>query len=118
HWCVAGDQRRLLHDYGYWYAPDGRSPEQQQKFEQVEVKPQALEWIFNRACGVKFRVSADNLTLGLEASPEFKANIAAQARQYCIALPVRPARFVLALSHFFGTGDVLRPDLYKVTDLQ
>ena len=24
HWCIAGSARRKLHDYGYWYAPDGR----------------------------------------------------------------------------------------------
>lgn len=22
HWCIAGPQRRLLEDYGYWYHPD------------------------------------------------------------------------------------------------
>lgn len=83
HWCVAGEQRRLQHDYGYWYAPDGRTPEQQQAFEQVEVKPQALEWMFSRACGVPFRVSADNLDAGLGASLEFKQAIVAQAHGYC-----------------------------------
>ena len=43
HWLVAGPERRLLPDWGYWYAPDGRDAEQQHRFEQVEVKPQALE---------------------------------------------------------------------------
>jgi|SRR5690554_806086 len=62
HWCVAGPARRQLEDYGYWYAPDGRTPEQQRQFEQVEVHPQALELIFSAACGHEFRVSADNLT--------------------------------------------------------
>ncbi|SRR5690554_795945 len=61
HWCVAGAARRQLEDYGYWYAPDGRSPEQQRQFEQVEIHPQALELIFSAACGHEFRVSADNL---------------------------------------------------------
>jgi len=44
HWCIAGRVRRLQQDYGYWYAPDGRSVEQQAQFELLEVKPQALEW--------------------------------------------------------------------------
>lgn len=61
HWCLAGEQRRLLLDYGYWYAPDGRSAEQQRQFEQVEVKPQAIEMAFSRAAGIKFNVSCDNL---------------------------------------------------------
>ncbi len=61
HWCIAQKQRRLLPDLGYWYAPDGRNAEQQKAFEQVEIKPQALEWLFTRACLQKFNVSIDNL---------------------------------------------------------
>ncbi len=49
-------------DLGYWYAPDGRTHEQQALFEQVEIKPQAIEWLFAQAFGRKFRVSLDNLT--------------------------------------------------------
>ncbi len=29
HWCVAGPERRLLEDFGYWYEPMG----EQQKFK-------------------------------------------------------------------------------------
>lgn len=61
HWCIAGRQRRQQDDYGYWYAPDGRTPEQQRQFEQVEVRPQALEQCFTWACGRSFIVSVDNL---------------------------------------------------------
>ena len=61
HWCIAGAERRLQVDFGYWYAPDGRSGAQQQAFEAVESKPQALEWYFAKACGYRFRVSVDNL---------------------------------------------------------
>lgn len=61
HWCVAGPERRLLEDFGYWYIPDGRNLKQQQAFEKVEVKPQAIEWILCRSAGFKFRVSSDNL---------------------------------------------------------
>ncbi|WP_459782603.1 elongation factor P hydroxylase, partial [Photobacterium sp. R1] len=35
HWCIAGPERRLKEDYGYWYLPDGRDTEQQAVFEQV-----------------------------------------------------------------------------------
>ncbi len=118
HWCVAGEERRKLPDYGYWYAPDGRSPEQQAEFERVEIKPQALEWLFSKACGAPFRVSADNLNSGLGASAEFKSNIAAQARLYCTALPYRPARFVATLSDFYVTVNVLQPELYSVAELR
>jgi len=61
HWCIAGKQRRLLEDYGYWYCPDGRDVKQQTEFEKVEVKPQAIEWAFSCASGKPFAVSTDNL---------------------------------------------------------
>ncbi|HEY7884010.1 MAG TPA: elongation factor P hydroxylase, partial [Cellvibrionaceae bacterium] len=83
HWCVAGRARRQLEDYGYWYAPDGRSLCQQQEFERVEVRPQALEWLFAEAVGLRFRVSADNLAAGLGASHRFKEAIHAQVLDFC-----------------------------------
>ena len=61
HWCIAGERRRQQLDYGYWYEPDGRNTEQQWLFERVEAKPQALEWLFTKACGKGFQVSIDNL---------------------------------------------------------
>ncbi|MGF1689533.1 elongation factor P hydroxylase [Photobacterium japonica] len=61
HWCIAGPARRLLEDYGYWYEPDGRSEQVQAEFENVEVKPQAVEWILAASCGFCFQVSCDNL---------------------------------------------------------
>lgn len=61
HWCLAGSKRRGLEDYGYWYAPDGRSRSQQRDFERVEARPQAIEWILSEACGFSFHLSADNL---------------------------------------------------------
>src|SRR5690625_4703961 len=62
HWCIAGSQRRQLEDYGYWYRPDGRTPEEQREFERVEAHPQALEWAFSLAADFSFNVSADNLS--------------------------------------------------------
>lgn len=52
HWCIAGEKRRQLDDYGYWYAADGRTAQQQQEFFQVEQKPQALEWAFALAANL------------------------------------------------------------------
>lgn len=114
HWCVAGPERRLEEDYGYWYAPDGRSAQQQQIFEQVEVKPQALEWIFSTAAGSPFRVSADNLAQGLGPSPAFKRAIVSQAQDYCrTGLAERPARFVRALTDYYRCVNPLNEDLYS-----
>ena len=99
HWTLAGPERRSKVDYGYWYAPDGRSSEQQHLFEQVEIKPQAIEWIFSLAAGLKFRVSADNLDAQLGASQAFKTSIWQQACDYLEQgnLPPRAALFVSAL---------------------
>lgn len=61
HWCTAGVTRRKIDDYGYWYAADGRSQEQQDEFFKVEVVPQTYEWAFSLACGIEFEASVDNL---------------------------------------------------------
>lgn len=105
HWCVAGAERRLLPDFGYWYAPDGRDAEQQRTFEQVEVRPQALEWIFCVAADHPFRVSLDNLS-GEETDPApFQRAVHGQVLAYFAAgLPERPARFVKALTQFYRSG--------------
>ncbi|PML40230.1 elongation factor P hydroxylase [Vibrio breoganii] len=61
HWCVAGPERRLMEDFGYWYEPDGRDANTQAKFEKVEIRPQAYEWILSQSAGFRFQVSCDNL---------------------------------------------------------
>jgi elongation factor P hydroxylase len=72
HWCIASAGRRRRDDYGYWYAPDGRSREQQQRFFRVEIKPQAIEKHFCMALGIPFAVSVDNLgNPALEGVSEF-----------------------------------------------
>lgn len=87
HWCVAGDARRQLPDFGYWYAPDGRTEAQQQAFERVEIKPQALECIFTLACGRHFQVSQDNLFANFDTSNStFASDVYQQVESY-IAKP-------------------------------
>ncbi len=114
HWCVAGKERRQQEDYGYWYAPDGRSAAEQSLFERVEVKPQALEWIFHVACKRRFRVSADNLEAGLGASKAFKQAIYAQVQAYCRnGLGERPLQFTMALAGFYGVKNPLQASLYR-----
>lgn len=83
HWCVAGKERRLLEDFGYWYQPDGRTAEQQAEFEKVEVKPQAFEWIFSRSAGFKFHFSADNLNGDCNGpTVEFQQAVLQQIQSY------------------------------------
>lgn len=107
HWCIAGDYRRTLADYGYWYCPDGRSEEQQRAFEQVEVKPQALEWLFSVASRSRFHISVDNLE-GCGATDEegFRRSVFQQACRYLDqSLPTRAGMFLATLKTFYGTTD-------------
>lgn len=104
HWCIAGRSRRLQLDFGYWYKPDGRSTAEQRLFEQVEVKPQALEWIFSEAAQHRFHFSADNLNGNEGPSSDFKHAVWQQVGEFLSAgLPKRAGMFCLALRQHFQT---------------
>lgn len=83
HWCLASERQLQLKDWGHWYVPDGRNVVQQQRFQEVEARVQALEWILSRAAGRPFRESSDNL--GGEACElqAFRRSIHQQVSQYC-----------------------------------
>ncbi|BFM48335.1 elongation factor P hydroxylase [Marinomonas sp. THO17] len=104
HWCIAGAKRRQLEDYGYWYETDSRNLTQQAEFEQVEVKPQAVECILHWSAGMPFNVSVDNLAYpDYDASP-FRKAVMQQVESYIENknLPYRAeiyARFLLAKRH-------------------
>jgi len=120
HWCIAGKARRQQLDYGYWYCPDGRSAEQQALFESVEVRPQALEWIFSRAAGSPFHLSLDNLSG--EASGDynrFRHRVWQQAHDYLDqGLPARAGRFLEALLDFYQRRPVFSPALFSLESLK
>lgn len=104
HWCVAGEQRRLLVDFGYWYKPDGRTAEEQAEFEKVEIKPQALEWLLSEAAGHKFHFSADNLGANMGASDTFKNAVQQQVKHYLAeGIPSRARALIEAFQAFYGT---------------
>lgn len=107
HWCIAGEKRRLLEDYGYWYCPDGRDAGQQKAFEQVEIKPQAVEWALTLSAGRQFRVSTDNLN-GAEPDREaFTAAVHAQLVQYTrTGFPPRAGMLMTVLQAHFKTAPV------------
>lgn len=81
HWCVAGAERRLLEDFGYWYKPDGRTVQEQAEFERVEITPQAYEWMLTLSAGREFHFSADNLSLNVGPSTHFKNAVRAKVTQ-------------------------------------
>lgn len=102
HWCLAGAKRRLQEDYGYWYCPDGRDALQQAAFEQVEVKPQAIEWWLALATGRSFRTSTDNLNGTPTDNQPFRQAVQRQAARYLTdGLPARAHEAVKQLCDQF-----------------
>ena len=122
HWCIAGPSRRQLSDFGYWYSPQERGVAEQRDFENVEVKPQALEWFFARACGFRFQVSADNLELAQQGQLDtagFQQRVVAQARLWQQSgLPQRARIFYRALRAEFETDTALRDLRFTLNELQ
>lgn len=108
HWCIAGKARRELVDFGYWYCPDGRDAQTQSQFEDVEVKPQALDWLFCVAAGYPFNVSCDNLEGDFEPDRVvFQRRVHAQVMEYLTnGIPERPARFIKALQNYYHTPEL------------
>lgn len=118
HWLVAGEARRKLEDFGYWYEPDGRSAERQREFEQVEVKPQAIEWILATAANFRYFASSDNLTGNVGDNSAFKQAVYQQVKHYAEhGLPKRAEQLRQALALFYGTEnriDLARFDLSRI----
>lgn len=103
HWCLAGAERRLKEDYDYWYCPDGRDAGQQAAFEQVEVKPQAIEWWLASVTGRPFRTSTDNLKGTPTDNRPFRQAVQHQAERYLLdGLPARANVAVKRLCDRFG----------------
>lgn len=118
HWLIAGKERRAVEDYGYWYNPDGRTAEQQILFQQVEIKPQALEWILAKACNHSFRVSNDNLNGARVDTDNFKKAVFQQVLSYCQAgLSPRAQSFRSALAEFYNQNRVLTTDDFDLQEL-
>ncbi|MFT6102169.1 MAG: elongation factor P hydroxylase [Granulosicoccus sp.] len=117
HWCIAGEQRRQLPDYGYWYAPDGRTDNEQQQFEAVEAKPQAIEWLFSRACGSRFRLSADNLTGEVIISDRFKKTVLSEVKIICTSQNTRAIMFAKALAVHYRRSAHLSSIDFSLSDL-
>lgn len=116
HWTIAGEKRRLLPDLGYWYAPDGRTAEQQALFEQVEIKPQAIEWMFSTAFGRPFRVSLDNLTGEGGDGQIFKDHVYAQVQKFFSGesqLPRDAKRFIDCICLCTRGGKILQSNEFN-----
>ncbi|MEM7363268.1 MAG: elongation factor P hydroxylase [Pseudomonadota bacterium] len=96
HWCLAGPARRARQDYGYWYRSD-RNADGQRRFEAVEARPQALEWMFSLAMGIRFVPSRDNFEV--PSSPSFNRQILDELKAFVdTGLPRRAEIFATHLS--------------------
>lgn len=119
HWCIAGEARRQQVDYGYWYCPDGRDEKTQCEFEVVEIKPQALDWLFCVAVGIPFNVSCDNLDGDFEPDRiAFMRKVHAQVMLYLQnGIPERPLCFINALQSFYNTPPLCAEDFPYPEDI-
>ena len=117
HWCIAGEERRKLEDFGYWYQPDGRSLQQQAAFEAVEIKPQAIEWAFSVAANKPFNVSADNLNGEGADTVSFRLKVYEQVKLYLKqGFPIRAQQFIDALTRFYSTSEQLEQSLFTLDE--
>lgn len=116
HWLVAGEERRKLEDFGYWYEPDGRSAERQREFERAEVKPQAIEWVLATAAGFRYFASADNLSGNPGDNSAFKLAVYDQVKLYAERgyLPKRAETLRKALCRFYGTSDMINLNQFDI----
>ena len=92
HGCIYCDSRSKC--YGFTHA-----------FEDVEVKPQAFDWLFCVAAGFPFNVSCDNLEGDFEPDRiVFQRRVHAQVMTYLKeGIPPRPAKFIKALQDYYQT---------------
>ncbi len=105
HWVIAGESRRKLADYGYWYEEDGRDSQQQMLFQQLEIFPQAVEKAFCEAMSRQFNASIDNLLSPSNSvqRAQFEADIESKKKQLEIeGFPKRAEQFLGVLTKQFN----------------
>ena len=111
HYCLAGAKRRTLDDFGFWYAPCGRSADEQLQFEQVEARPQGLEKLFCEVWNIPFSPSLDDFS-GRPPSTLFLENL----ENAYIEMKERPpatAKHVLEGMYHFVETDLATRDLFS-----
>lgn len=101
HYCLAGAKRRKLDDFGYWYSECGRTAEEQQRFEQVEARPQGLEKAMCHAIGIIFSPSLDDFS-GRPASEFFLQQLDRAYQEMLSNPPPSAKKALLALSQANG----------------
>lgn len=101
HYCLAGDRRRSLDDFGYWYTPCGRTAEEQQRFELVEARPQGLEKAMCEIVGIKFSPSIDDFS-GRPPSESFLQHLELSYQEMHLNPPPTASKALSGLKGFFN----------------
>jgi elongation factor P hydroxylase len=118
HWCIAGSERRLKIDYGYWYKPESQTLEEAELYKKFEAKTHGIEWIFSIAAGVPFYIIPNNLSAGFEVSQDLKEAVHAATLNYLNSgLPVSAERFKQALLKYYKREAVFNRVLFKLENL-
>jgi len=100
HYCLAGNRRRKMDDFGYWYSPCGRSSEEQYQFELVEARPQGLEKAMCEIVGLDFLPSLDDFS-GSDPSSEFLKKLDEAYIEMKTNPPPTPKKALAGLRSFF-----------------
>lgn len=99
HYCLAGDRRRNIDDFGFWYSPCGRSAEEQEMFETVEARPQGLEKAMCEILGIKFLPSLDDFS-GRPPSGDFLENLDVAYREMLTNPPPTAKKALRGLKNY------------------
>ena len=107
HYSLAGDMRRQIDDFGYWYSPCGRSSREQEQFEQVEARPQGLEKLFCEIWAVPFSPSLDDFS-GRQASAGFLEKLENAYIEMKTTPPNTPQRVLEGMRYFISNISTYR----------
>ncbi len=113
HYCLAGNRRRQLDDFGFWYTPCGRDAHQQAEFERVEARPQGLEWVFCELLDLPFSPSLDDFS-GRPPSPEFLENLKAAYIEMKERPPTTAKRAICGLQSYAKTLGVMGSTAHRM----
>ncbi|CAM3733149.1 elongation factor P hydroxylase [Halomonas casei] len=99
HYCLAGDRRRNIDDFGFWYSPCGRTVENQSRFEIAEARPQGLEKVMCEIVGLKFSPSLDDFS-GHPPSEGFLKNLDVAYREMMTSPPPTAEKALCGLKKY------------------
>ncbi|WP_045962030.1 elongation factor P hydroxylase [Vibrio nigripulchritudo] len=108
HYCLAGDRRRSLDDFGYWYTPCGRTAEEQQRFELVEARPQGLEKAMCEIVGIKFSPSIDDFS-GRPPSESFLRDLELAHQEMLLNPPPTADKVLSGLKSYWKINGLTNP---------